>query len=294
MKTTKISISFSRLLKVSIYLTLLILIMGSCSKSRIVEKETKISEIQSPVLMRDVKLFYPQEAREIGLEGSVALNLLVDTTGAVEKVRIVSSSNIEVLDQAAIQYAKMLHFVPAERAGKPISIWLSWNIVYDLIQEGDGFKLNSYVNEITDLLKKSEQCQNLECDSLYEEILNKHKDFIDYAHQYPSIKYHRDIQQFLIPTIIEQWQPFWDECPFTFVVLQDFLYRFPESNLVSEVIHEMIYTIDGDITISDEWVKDQKYPEEKKNEFYRALIQFISENYPDLLNQRLKAKVQNS
>jgi TonB family protein len=294
MNTINVRIRIGKLLKVSIYLMLLLLLMGSCSKGRIVEKETKISEIQPPVLLRDVKLFYPQEAREIGLEGHVGLNLFIDTTGTVEIVRIVSSSNIELLDQAAVQYAKMLHFMPAQKAGKPIYIWLSWNIVYDLIQEGDGFKLNSYVNEIIELLQKSEQCQNIECDNLYKEILNKHQDFIDYAHQYPSIKYHRDIQKFLSPTIIDKWQPFWGELPFTFVVLQDFLYRFSESNLASEVIHEMMNTIDGDITIIDEWVKNQKYPEAKKHEFYQALYQYLNEKYPELLNQRLKLKAQNS
>jgi TonB family protein len=288
MKTIHMRIRINQLLKVPICLMLLLLLIGSCSKGKIADRETKISEIQPPVLLRDVKLYYPQEAREIGLEGHVGLNLLIDTIGTVEMVRIVSSSNIEALDRAAVQYAKMLHFVPAERAGKPIYIWLSWNIVYDLIQEGDDFKLNSYVDEIIGLLKKSEQCQNIECDILHKEILSKHKDFIDYVHQYPSIKYHHDIQKFLSPTIIEQWQPFWGELPFTFVVLQDFLYRFPQSSLVSEIIHEMMYAVDGDITVIDEWVKDHKDTEAKKHKFYQLLYQYLNEKYPDLLNQRLK------
>lgn len=52
-------------------------------------------------------LNYPQAAREQGLYGSLVLHVAVRKDGSVESIRVVRSSGIELLDQAAIQIVEL-------------------------------------------------------------------------------------------------------------------------------------------------------------------------------------------
>jgi protein TonB len=74
---------------------------------------------QPPKLLKRVNPIYPQEAFVKKIEGTVLLEILIDSTGRVSRVRVVNS--IPALDQAAIETVKQWVFAPAIKRGRPVA-----------------------------------------------------------------------------------------------------------------------------------------------------------------------------
>lgn len=64
---------------------------------------------------------YPYMARRRGQEGRVILRVQVNAAGHAEAVSIWQSSGYRVLDDAALDAVRKWRFIPAHRAGKPVS-----------------------------------------------------------------------------------------------------------------------------------------------------------------------------
>lgn len=63
---------------------------------------------------------YPLSARRSGFEGLVKVSVLVDESGAVTGVEVLSSSGHASLDQAVLDALRHAHFAPAQQDGKPV------------------------------------------------------------------------------------------------------------------------------------------------------------------------------
>lgn len=75
---------------------------------------------------------YPMAARRMGWEGRVVLNVEVLAEGSCGDVNVFQSSGHEVLDNAALRTVKGWHFVPASRAGRPVTQWFKVPIQFSL------------------------------------------------------------------------------------------------------------------------------------------------------------------
>jgi len=104
-----------------------------------------------PTLQEDLEPDYPHEARWEGLEGSVEMNLLVNEKGDVKQAIIIKSSGYQVLDDAAVKFAKKLKYNPARKQGKPIDVWVSRVMHYQLVEKF--FLPTEYIDEIQNLTK---------------------------------------------------------------------------------------------------------------------------------------------
>jgi TonB family protein len=69
------------------------------------------------ILMRR---YYPPELQRQGVGGTVGLLLWVDSTGAVDNVKMARSSGVSALDRAALQAAPSLRFHPTTRSGHSV------------------------------------------------------------------------------------------------------------------------------------------------------------------------------
>lgn len=74
-----------------------------------------------PDYQRNPPPAYPKIARQNGWQGLVLLEVLVNTRGLVESVRVRKSTGYRILDRAALEAVRSWRFRPARAAGLPIA-----------------------------------------------------------------------------------------------------------------------------------------------------------------------------
>lgn len=74
---------------------------------------------------------YPEVARKLGIEGTLYLELWIDTEGTVRNV-IVKKPLYPAIDKIAKQKAYQLRFKPAMQRDKPVAVRLSYPVTFKL------------------------------------------------------------------------------------------------------------------------------------------------------------------
>jgi len=75
---------------------------------------------------------YPQVARRRGMEGTVLLEVWVDSQGGVKDLRVFQSSGHEILDQAAMDAVRRWAFEPARRGDQAVEMWVKVPVRFQL------------------------------------------------------------------------------------------------------------------------------------------------------------------
>jgi periplasmic protein TonB len=76
---------------------------------------------------------YPAASRRLGEQGSVVLQVLVDTDGRVIDAKLLQSSGYDRLDQAAIDGVKSdYRFLPGTLDGRPAQMWYTFRFNWKL------------------------------------------------------------------------------------------------------------------------------------------------------------------
>lgn len=78
-----------------------------------------------PEIMEFVKADYPTALMKQGVQGAVLLELLVNETGSVDSVKVVTGLN-PVLDSTATVAAHQFKFTPATAGGQPVAVLLQY------------------------------------------------------------------------------------------------------------------------------------------------------------------------
>ncbi len=65
-----------------------------------------------------------------GAQGTVILDLFVDTGGWVRHVRVHEGSGIASLDQAALEVGRVYRFSPAHVGGTPVPVWTTVPVTF--------------------------------------------------------------------------------------------------------------------------------------------------------------------
>jgi protein TonB len=94
--------------------------------------ETRISK---PVLTQEVKPEYPMGARKAGVQGTSLLKIQVLPNGSVGEIQLVQSAGDASLDQAAQKAVKQWKFKPGLSGSKPIMVWMTVPVKFELIKE---------------------------------------------------------------------------------------------------------------------------------------------------------------
>ena len=82
-----------------------------------------------PTVIGEVRIPYPEDARSRGIEGTVVLSVLVDETGRVRAVKIISGPG-GGLDQAASKAVERVRFRPALRKGQPVAAQITYRYTF--------------------------------------------------------------------------------------------------------------------------------------------------------------------
>jgi protein TonB len=88
------------------------------------------SGIQPPRKIVDVSPTYPTLARAAHQEGTVILETVIDTRGAVQTVRVLKGDPL--LDQAAVEAVRQWRFTPALLNGQPVPVVMTVTVTFTL------------------------------------------------------------------------------------------------------------------------------------------------------------------
>lgn len=89
-------------------------------------RHTDVAYLHSP------KPGYPPMARQLGLEGTATVRVLVNRDGLPEESRILASSGASSLDQAALEGVRRWRFVPARQGDTPVAHWVDIPVTFRL------------------------------------------------------------------------------------------------------------------------------------------------------------------
>ena len=91
-------------------------------------EEYLVSEM--PVPLSEVRPVYPKEARDKQIEGSVAMDILIDESGKVRQVNVIEGS--EIFRASALVAMQKFLFRPAKVDGKPVAVRIRYSIKFKL------------------------------------------------------------------------------------------------------------------------------------------------------------------
>lgn len=93
---------------------------------------TPVAAVQEmPKVVGDSVAEYPAEARRLGVQGKVVLEVVVDESGRVARARVLRSLH-PLLDEAAVRAAKGLRFRPGRVDGRPVVVKIPYTYVFVL------------------------------------------------------------------------------------------------------------------------------------------------------------------
>ncbi len=85
-----------------------------------------------PVVKKTVQPSYPEDARRQGKEGMTVVSILVDEQGQVIREKLVKSSGSASLDSAALAAARQFRFLPGEKDGRAVKVWMKLPFAFRL------------------------------------------------------------------------------------------------------------------------------------------------------------------
>jgi periplasmic protein TonB len=87
--------------------------------------------VSAPQVMHSVDPEFTEEARRANYQGTVSIELIVDSQGAPQDIRIVRHLSMG-LDQKAIEAVRQYRFKPAMYQGRPVSVQMVINVDFHL------------------------------------------------------------------------------------------------------------------------------------------------------------------
>ena len=86
-----------------------------------------------PVQVKAVQPEYPIDAMIAGIKGVVWVRVLIDTTGNVRDAVVIRDSGKNAgFEEASLNAAKKTKWKPAMADGKPIEVWVTYKVEYNL------------------------------------------------------------------------------------------------------------------------------------------------------------------
>jgi TonB family protein len=91
----------------------------------------KTMGLTEPVPQRNTLPKYPESAKQEKVTGTVDLQLLIDATGQIQDIKVLSSPDPR-LSESALAAAKQWNFEPARLNGKPVAAFVTISVRYAL------------------------------------------------------------------------------------------------------------------------------------------------------------------
>jgi TonB family protein len=178
-------------------------------------------DVVVPVLF-DYDLYYPDEARRQGMEGTVHVRVLINRSGKAEDVVIMKSSGSYILDSAAVRTAKTFVFSPAMIGEKVQKTWVLVPIEFkfrDIDPE-------EWLAEVEIMQRKISKKYDK---GVVDELYDLYKQMIYSPWNAKDVEFNYYIKEMVVDGAAWVWEGFWSEYPARVVLFVDIINRYPDS-----------------------------------------------------------------
>ena len=230
--------------------------------------------------------FYPPEAYERQLEGTVVLLIFVEENGYVGKAGISRSSGYEVLDNAALTMARTVRFSPGLVHGKAQDLWMIWPVVFQLssmpiftldLMEWQRMVREFQVTASTGGPLKRRMAQN--------NLFNRYVELGNLMAKNRSILPNKIIMEVVTLPVRYSWIEYQNVWPLAFALFQDYINRFPDGQRVSRAERYLVdYIIKEIVYLRKASTGDSPIVRERRK-LLNNLARFLEQHYPDALRQ---------
>jgi protein TonB len=231
----------------------------SCHPERVEES----SIVQPKLLTAHTSFNYPPAAHNQGIEGKVVVRLLVNKEGQVIDTKILRSSGYEILDAAALKMVRSSVYEPGTIEGVVSDFWLHLPIEFKL-DEKHRFTEDISLEEPSGLKKLYYHYQHL----AYE--IGKSR----------SMVANKSVLIIVEESVSQPWLEFQGLWPLGFLLFQDYIGRYPESDYASKSHDELIGYLQHEISI----LEQKSFADTR----YATIYSLISEYLKKLYDQDLK------
>lgn len=98
------------------------------ASANVIQKATPLYKVNPPPA-------YPRLARRRGFEGTVFIDVFINTSGEVTKLKLAKSSGHTILDKAAMKSIRIWKFTPGSQSGKPAEMWVTIPVHFKLTHQ---------------------------------------------------------------------------------------------------------------------------------------------------------------
>lgn len=239
----------------------------------------------SPRIISDnFVFFYPPEAYENQLEGTVTLRVRIQKSGYVGEAEIFESSGYEILDDAALAMARTVHFKPGQVGGETRDLWMTWPVVFRLTSvpmstlnlmewQRKALEYQSTASTETPMRRRFAQT------GLFAHYANLGAKMVKSRSVFPN----KTIMRIVASPIRDSWAEYQDIWPLPFVLFQDYVARFPESKHVNRAEGYLVDYIMDEISLLKEASADDSPLAVARQQLLNDLTRFLEEHYPEAL-----------
>ena len=178
-------------------------------------------DVVVPVLL-DYDLYYPDEARRQGMEGTVQVRVLINRSGESEDVVVVTSSGSHLLDSAAVRTAKTFVFSPAMTGEKAQKTWVLVPIEFKF-RDIDYEEWLAQVEVIQRRIAKKYDKDAVE------ELYDLYKQMIYSPWEADDVEFNLYLREMVVEDAARIWEGYWSAYPARILLFVDMIKRYPDS-----------------------------------------------------------------
>ena len=185
------------------------------------------------------ELEYPLSAQLDKIEGEVMVGVFVNTEGNAEQLKVLESSGYAVLDTAAYHFARTLIFDPAIVDDKPVSSWTKLLLRYKLTEVP--FERTTWLQDVQNYQYIINTTQDSAEKRHYQQKLYmRYIGLSTYLERYNDLENNELIDKVVTKYMRQRWADFSRVIVAPFILFDDFLYRYPESEFTQNAKEELI------------------------------------------------------
>ena len=263
--------------KIYINLILFALLQLTCHP----EKVDDSLIVQPQLLSTKESLKYPPDAFKQGHQGKVVINLFVNKEGNVSKTKILYSSGSDILDGAALKMIQSSIYKPGLIDGVPSDFWIRVPIQFKLGGENElSIDIDAWTTLTLEYRKIIKTGTDNEKSDTYKNLYYHYQALIFELGSSRSKAANKSLLNIVDNPIGTPWLNYQDYWPLGFLLFQDYIKRYPESEFAAKSHIDLIRYLRGEIEI----LERKSYAKAP----YSSIYTLMSETLKKLYDQDLK------